>query len=56
MRFWGFVYLVVTAWLIFFKREDDINLDEPDLDVGKVYKIMWSIVRLKSEPLYLSPC
>lgn len=48
MRFWGFIYLVVTAWLIFFKKEDDVNHDDPDLDVAKVYKIMWSIVRLKS--------
>lgn len=49
MRFWGLMYIVVTAWLIFFKKEDAVNTDDPDLDVRKVYSIMWSIVRLKSE-------
>lgn len=48
MRFWGCMYLVVTFWLVFFKKEDGVNTDDPDLDVKKVYKIMWSIVRLKS--------
>lgn len=48
MRFWGGVYLVVTACLVYFKQEDDVNHDDPDLDVAKVYRIMWSIVRLKS--------
>ncbi|BEI79781.1 hypothetical protein CcaverHIS002_0103100 [Cutaneotrichosporon cavernicola] len=53
MRFWGGVYIVVTAWLIYFKKEDDVNHDEPDLDVAKVYRIMWSIVGLKNIQSFL---
>jgi hypothetical protein len=49
IRFWGVMYLVVTLWLIFFKKEDPVSESDPDLDVRKVYKVMWSIVRLKSE-------
>lgn len=49
IRFWGFMYLVVTAWLIFFKVEDPVSADDPDLDVRKVYNVMWSIIKLKSE-------
>jgi hypothetical protein len=49
IRFWGVMYIVVTIWLIFFKKEDPVSADDPDLDVGKVYQVMWSIVRLKSE-------
>ena len=42
--------MAVTAWLAFVKKEDVVSEDDPDMDVRKVYKVMWSIVRLKSEP------
>lgn len=49
MKFWGLIYLVVTVWLVFFKTEDPVSATDPDLDVKKVYRVMWSIVSLKSE-------
>ena len=42
------VFLLVTAWLAFVKKEDAVSEDDPDMDVKKVYKVMWSIIRLKS--------
>lgn len=49
LKFWGLIYLVVTAWLMFFKKEDPVAAGDPDLDVKKVYRIMWSIISLKSK-------
>jgi PAT family acetyl-CoA transporter-like MFS transporter 1 len=43
------IFLIVTAWLAFVKKEAAVSEDDPDMDVRKVYKVMWSIVRLKSE-------
>ena len=37
-----------SIWLVLFKREEPTNEDDPDMDVRKVYSVMWSIVRLKS--------
>ncbi len=51
LRFWSFVYLVVTIWLARLKTEDPVSEDDPDMDVRKVYSVMWSIVRLKSKVL-----
>lgn len=42
--------MLVTIGLALFKKEDPVGSDDPDMDVGKVYSIMWSIIRLKSEP------
>jgi PAT family acetyl-CoA transporter-like MFS transporter 1 len=51
MRFWGVVFVLFTVWLAVVKREDAVSEDDPDMDVKKVYKVMWSIVRLKSESI-----
>jgi len=40
--------LVVTIGIAIYKTEDPVTSDEPDMDVKKVYKVMWSIIRLKS--------
>lgn len=37
----------MTVWLLKFQKEDPVAEDEPDMDVKKVYKVMWSIVKLK---------
>lgn len=50
------MFLAVTAWLAFVKKEDAVSEDDPDMDVKKVYKVMWSIVRLKSESGRALPC
>ena len=52
MRFWAAVFIIVTAGIALYKTEDPVAEDDPDMDVKKVYKVMWSIVRLKSESLY----
>ena len=52
IRFWGVVFILVTVWLAAFKKEDPVSEDDPDMDVKKVYKVMWSIVKLKSESPY----
>jgi len=49
LRFWSLIFLVVTAWLAFVKKEDAVSENDPDMDVKKVYKVMWSIIRLKSK-------
>ncbi|CDS82249.1 related to putative acetyl-coenzyme A transporter [Sporisorium scitamineum] len=47
MRFWAIGFLLVTAWLVVFKKEDQEADDAPDMDVKQVYSIMWRICRLK---------
>lgn len=51
MRFWALVFGGVTLALALYKKEDPVSEDDPDMDVKKVYRVMWSIVRLKSELL-----
>ncbi|WWD16354.1 hypothetical protein CI109_100780 [Kwoniella shandongensis] len=53
LRFWAVVFVAVTAWLAFFKTEDPASDNDPDMDVKKVYKVMWSIVRLKNIQSFL---
>ena len=67
LRFWSIVCYSVTVWLIFFKNEvifcylpwprfiisqDPVSSDDPDLNVTKVYQIMWKIARLKRECIW----
>ncbi|SPO23326.1 related to putative acetyl-coenzyme A transporter [Ustilago trichophora] len=47
MRFWAIGFLLVTAWLVVFKKEDAEKDDAPDMNVKEVYSIMWRICRLK---------
>ncbi|KAF8609359.1 MFS general substrate transporter [Ceratobasidium sp. AG-I] len=47
LRFWGFACYAVTLGLLIFKKEDPVAADDPDLNLKKVYKIMWSICKLK---------
>ncbi|KAG8704399.1 hypothetical protein FRC09_003546 [Ceratobasidium sp. 395] len=47
LRFWGLACYAVTFALLVFKKEDPVAADDPDLNLKKVYKIMWSICKLK---------
>jgi PAT family acetyl-CoA transporter-like MFS transporter 1 len=47
LRFWGLACYGVTLALLLFKKEDPVAADDPDLNLKKVYKIMWSICKLK---------
>lgn len=49
MHMWAVVYWVFTIWLAVAKKEDPVSEDDPDMDVKKVYRVMWSIVQLKGE-------
>lgn len=48
-KFWALVYLAFTTWLVFGRKEEMTSDDDPDLDVKKVYRVMGSILKLKSE-------
>lgn len=48
LKFWAGVFVAFTIWLVLGKKEDATSENDPDMDVKKVYKVMWSIVRLKS--------
>jgi PAT family acetyl-CoA transporter-like MFS transporter 1 len=47
LKFWSVICFSVTVWLVFFKKEDPVASDDPDLDTTKVYKLMWKIINLK---------
>ena len=49
IRFWGVVFIIATIGIAIWKTEDPVSEDDPDMDVKKVYRVMWSIFRLKSE-------
>jgi len=49
LRFSAIGFFVVTAYLAFFQPEDPVAADEPDMDLKKVYSVMWDIVKLKRE-------
>lgn len=47
LRFWGLVSFAVSLWLFLFKREDPVKGDEDDLHLGRIYKSMWEVCKLK---------
>ncbi|CDZ96556.1 Acetyl-CoA transporter [Phaffia rhodozyma] len=47
LKFWSLIYFAVTVWLFKFQKEDPVSDDDPDMDIKKVYKVMYSIVKLK---------
>ena len=49
LRFWAVGFIVVTIYLALFQPEDAVAADDPDMDVKKVYSIMWDIVKLKRQ-------
>ncbi|KAI5119933.1 hypothetical protein M0805_000898 [Coniferiporia weirii] len=46
LRFWAMVCYSVTLWLIFVKKEDKPSSEDDDMDLVKVYKIIWGICKL----------
>ncbi|KFH73775.1 hypothetical protein MVEG_00989 [Podila verticillata NRRL 6337] len=45
LKFWAMMYLAITLWLVFMKKEDK-ELDEEDIDIKSVYNIILRIIRL----------
>ncbi|KAL7309500.1 hypothetical protein PS15m_010371 [Mucor circinelloides] len=46
MRFWSVMYMVVTAYLVFCKKETDIKDEEAQLGIRGVYSTIWKICKL----------
>ncbi|CAO3702046.1 unnamed protein product [Rhizopus stolonifer] len=46
MRFWAFMYMLVTAYLAFYKKETDAKDDETQLGIRGVYDTIWKICKL----------
>ncbi|KAH8120631.1 acetyl-coenzyme A transporter 1-domain-containing protein [Phellopilus nigrolimitatus] len=46
LRFWTVVSYSITLWLIFVKKEDKTTPEDDDMDLVKVYKIIWGICKL----------
>ncbi|KZV95602.1 MFS general substrate transporter [Exidia glandulosa HHB12029] len=53
MGFWSIMCIAVTLILLFLKKEDPVPSDDPDLNLKKVYGIMWKICKLKNVQLLL---
>ncbi|ORY81307.1 acetyl-coenzyme A transporter 1-domain-containing protein [Leucosporidium creatinivorum] len=47
LKFWAVAFVVITLYLAVFQEEDPVAADDPDMDLKKVYKIMWSVCELK---------
>lgn len=47
LRFWGIFCFIVTIWLLFFKKEDPVTVEEEDMSIQGVYRTMWRICQLK---------
>ncbi|KAF9320395.1 hypothetical protein BGZ91_004743 [Linnemannia elongata] len=46
LKFWAMMYLAITLWLIFMKKEERTHSDEDDIGIKSVYKIILKIIRL----------
>ncbi|KAI8976060.1 acetyl-coenzyme A transporter 1-domain-containing protein [Pilobolus umbonatus] len=53
MKFWSFMYILITAYLIFFKKESDIKDEESQLDISGVYSTIWKICKLPHMRSYI---
>ncbi|RIB10760.1 acetyl-coenzyme A transporter 1 [Gigaspora rosea] len=45
LSFWSVIYLAVTLWLIFVKKEDSSYSDD-EMDISTVYKTIWDICKM----------
>ncbi|SAM05814.1 hypothetical protein [Absidia glauca] len=45
MKFWSFMYFLITAWLFFMKKETETKSEE-DMGIMQVYSTIWKICRL----------
>ncbi|KAF9940592.1 hypothetical protein BGZ65_006552, partial [Modicella reniformis] len=46
LKFWAVMYLAITMWLVFMKKEERSHLDEDDIGIKAVYQIILRIIRL----------
>ncbi|KAG0294852.1 hypothetical protein BGZ96_000341 [Linnemannia gamsii] len=53
LKFWSMMYFAITLWLVFLKKEERSHLDENDIDIKSVYKIILKIIRLPHMKSYM---
>ncbi|KAK3817183.1 MAG: acetyl-coenzyme A transporter 1-domain-containing protein [Linnemannia gamsii] len=53
LKFWSMMYFAITLWLVFLKKEDRSHMDENDIDIKSVYKIILKIIRLPHMKSYM---
>ncbi|KAF9196461.1 hypothetical protein BGZ50_000081 [Haplosporangium sp. Z 11] len=46
LKFWSMMYFAITLWLVFLKKEERSHMDENEIDIKYVYKIILRIIRL----------
>ncbi|KAF8588471.1 MFS general substrate transporter [Ramaria rubella] len=47
LTFWSIICFSVTIWLLFFKTEDPPNVEDDEMNLKRVYSILWSVCKLK---------
>ncbi|KAF8944894.1 hypothetical protein BGZ47_003547 [Haplosporangium gracile] len=53
LKFWSMMYFAITLWLVFLKKEERSHVDENDIDIKSVYKIILKIIRLPHMKSYM---
>ncbi|KAG0212046.1 hypothetical protein BGX28_006944 [Mortierella sp. GBA30] len=46
LKFWSMMYFAITLWLVFLKKEERSHMDESEIDIKSVYRIILKIIRL----------
>ncbi|GJJ77903.1 MFS transporter, PAT family, solute carrier family 33 (acetyl-CoA transportor), member 1 [Entomortierella parvispora] len=46
LKFWSMLYFAITLWLVFLKKEERSHVDEGEIDIKSVYRIILRIIRL----------
>lgn len=54
MRFWAIMYMLVTAYLVLCKKENEVQEDEAELGIRGVYNTIWKICKLPRKSVLLS--
>ena len=53
LKFWSMMYFAITLWLVFLKKEERSHVDENDIDIKSVYKIILKIIHLPHMKSYM---
>ncbi|KAF8491293.1 acetyl-coenzyme A transporter 1-domain-containing protein [Gautieria morchelliformis] len=47
LTFWAIICYSVTVWLLFFKTEDPPTEEDDEMNLKRVYSMLWSVCKLK---------
>lgn len=56
MRFWAVIYMLVTAYLVVYKKETNVKDEEAQLGIRGVYVTIWKICKLPRKYLLVDCC